>query len=552
MKVRIEDVKRLRQQNSQQFESAVERMVAVLIELDTTNSAAVASRPGWVWYRAQGDGGNPGQAINDAVEPLPGLPVILQRTPPTGTWEVVKVQRNELNAAIAFDKRHARQHEPGGNDPLYVYLRMLVPLRATSNGDLTLKINPYTYYQVGELIDFVGSPSYSISSAVPGAGLGRWVLVYLDKTTNTLATVNGGTGVQNRYLVSKPDIPADSIPVVYVWLINGQTIITETDLSDARLLTWGPGEDTTQFLLVDGSRNSTGQQDFTAGLRTDDLDSAGGSGIAVADNLDMASGKGITLQGASGGPQSGTARDVLAGIGHILDGGHPANQYPATRDSDDAEFNNSEQAENNTIGTHAGGDFWEWSPGAPNTDDINPPNALSCLYILKQTTDSATDRTLIANISTIGQDDGYSGELVVFSQAARYLKSGRSLSFKLVDTTSGYYARIVISDDATNGITVSGYYDNGSGDTLQFSDILGAIDVPLALTLYRLEAGGNALVAYFYTKIGPAKFAHYNTNRSIRTMVAKANFIPDQIQITFHNTASYTEAWSIDSYRRVI
>jgi hypothetical protein len=269
-------------------------------------------------------------------------------------------------------------------------------------------------------------------------------------------------------------------------------------------------------------------------------------------NLSGGAGLDITLQGASGGPQSGTARDILAGIGHILDGGHPANVYPATRNADDSEFNNSNQAENNTIGTHAGGDFWEWSPGAPYSATINDTLTPSCLYILKQAIDSATARTLIANISTIGEDIRYGGELVVYSQAARYLKSGRSLSFKLIDTTSGYYSRLVISDDTTNGITVSGYYDNGSGDILQFSDILGSIDVPLALTLYRTLSGSNALAAYFYTKIGPVKFAHYNTNRSIRTMSAKASYIPDKIQITFNNTASYTEAWTIDSYRRVL
>lgn len=240
--------------------------------------------------------------------------------------------------------------------------------------------------------------------------------------------------------------------------------------------------------------------------------------------------------------------DFRNGLGHILDGGHPANPYPATRNADDAEFNNSNQTENNTIGTHAGGDFWEWSPGSPATVNINT-SYNSALYVSKIAGDTATDRTLVGNITSIGVDDSYKAEIVVYEQLARQVKKGRSVSIKFVDTNTNYYTRVAIEDDTTNGITLAGYYDNGSGDTSIFNTAIGSVDVPIAIGLQRYISGANANCRLFWELLSYPSSTYAVNARSIVSVSAKENFVPDEVHMLFHNGA-YSEIWVIDSYRR--
>lgn len=284
MKIRIEDVKKARGKREEKFEPAVERMTAVLAAIDYPDRADVRGRPGFVWYRGQGEGGNPGQAVNDRVANVPNLPVILQRTPPTGIWEVAQVQRNELNAHIQFDKRHAQEHQPGGNDPLYLYLRMLAPLRASANGDLTLSVASYNYYHGGEVVTFAAVPAFSVAASIPGAGLGRWALVYLDKATNSLDLADGPTSVPNPTLASYPDIPAASFPVVYVWLTSDTASIGERDLIDARLLTFGPHDVIYDAAGISYDNSASGLAAEDVQTAIDEVDEALDDHLADTDN----------------------------------------------------------------------------------------------------------------------------------------------------------------------------------------------------------------------------------------------------------------------------
>jgi len=272
--------------------------------------------------------------------------------------------------------------------------------------------------------------------------------------------------------------------------------------------------------------------------------------VDAGGDLDGEQGNDITLQGASGGPQSGTRRNLLDGIGHILDGGHPTNPYPATRDSDDAEFNNSEQAENNTIGTHAGGDFWEWSPGAPSIGTINS-NLANHFYVQKIAGDSGTDRYLAGDITALGEDD--SGRYEVFvTMLPNTNKTGNILSIKLIDTTSGYYIRLQLDDSAANGLQVVATYDVGGGETTDTTVIIGHPITAATISLRRFESGGNAYGRWLFALPGLPSSSHFPPGGylSQRNLTAKANFAPDEFRIEFSNVSIFLV--QIDSFRKTL
>jgi hypothetical protein len=94
-------------------------------------------------------------------------------------------------------------------------------------------VQPLVYRYNDRYKKFNGS-GVDLTSYVPGAGLTRAVLIYVDMALTTVGVVSGGT-VATGNPVTFPAFPDDAIPSAFVQLTNGQTSIdTGQHITDAR------------------------------------------------------------------------------------------------------------------------------------------------------------------------------------------------------------------------------------------------------------------------------------------------------------------------------
>lgn len=217
---------------------------------DGAANVDVSGRLNWVWVRVRGDSDRVAIAYNASARLYAendSVNLLWVKRTGIGYYAITG-----YSGAVAYDiygsgsgdetgtgvKKHAWQHErrdlgEGGSDPLDVYARMIVPLRARpqTTPDLTLRVeagfNPLT----GNEIAAVTSAAFTAPAA---AGQSRWDLLYLgdDDALHILAGVAvgwGGTAL-------KPRMPFGTVPLAYVYLTNGATTITESEIVDARLI----------------------------------------------------------------------------------------------------------------------------------------------------------------------------------------------------------------------------------------------------------------------------------------------------------------------------
>jgi len=236
------DILLARQIREQRFEPAQETFQAVLVAVDYSDSANVARQPGFVWFQELEPGDpTPGIAFNRKVPALPDLKVTIKRWPKIPfdyeviDWDPGQVKNLPGYSGTPLLVQHARDHEPGGYDPLNIYQEMLVPLRTDPGGGLTVNVAGYRYTLNGVSVVFGGHNGYSLASHVPTSGVACFVLVYLDTATNALSAVAGDTTVDMETVQpTKPDIPVGGIGSAYVRLAGGQTEIERSDIEPAR------------------------------------------------------------------------------------------------------------------------------------------------------------------------------------------------------------------------------------------------------------------------------------------------------------------------------
>lgn len=207
---------------------------AVLVAVDYTDKADVLRQPGYVWFqeREQRTDASPGIAFNRKVPSIPGLAVVIKQNPkPPYTYEVFDWDKENVidlpdYTGTPLLPQHARDHEPGGYDPLNVYTRMLVALKTYAAGGLKVSIAGYG--------DFPGYNNYDLTSSKPAAGLARYVLISL-KPDSTLRVTDGSTAADiDSVPPPKPDLLDGDIASAYVRLDGSQTTIVEADIVDAR------------------------------------------------------------------------------------------------------------------------------------------------------------------------------------------------------------------------------------------------------------------------------------------------------------------------------
>jgi len=141
----------------------------------------------------------------------------------------VEVMANPVGVAAgwlqsAFLTDHATDHEPGGNDQMWLYPEAFTPLAVVpgSTGLTVTVINGY-YERNGVRTLFAGAVDEDISASQPSSGQHRFVGVYIDDA-NALGTVDG-TAAPDGTDAADPTWPAGSTPLAVVDLDGDQTDI---------------------------------------------------------------------------------------------------------------------------------------------------------------------------------------------------------------------------------------------------------------------------------------------------------------------------------------
>lgn len=135
---------------------------------------------------------------------------------------------------------HGTEHEFGGADPVFVQKRAIVPMRASAQRPATMFLDVAAdFYPWDDGFNYwPGGPTEDLTGRVPGAGLARFVTIYVDGATNTLGYIDGEAGpiVWPLGIETIPEPPQGSVPICAVRLYDGMSAIVENDIYDLRIL----------------------------------------------------------------------------------------------------------------------------------------------------------------------------------------------------------------------------------------------------------------------------------------------------------------------------
>lgn len=218
---------------------------------DGTGQVEVPSRADHAYVRYNRSTTTSFEIFNKEAPMVDGWPVLIGEFPwQPGLTQIVGTDWEAYSQAgwgslVASSNPHAPTHEwpdaAPGSDPVSVYPRSIVPLRAyvLGSGSTTVYVNRHEYeYQFSGQI-WGGLPGVDLAPASTGlaTGTARLMGVYLEPGSNTLLIVTGSIGVftdaMDPPLVS---FPAGVLPVARVRVYGGQAAINEADIRDARRL----------------------------------------------------------------------------------------------------------------------------------------------------------------------------------------------------------------------------------------------------------------------------------------------------------------------------
>lgn len=231
------------------------------------NVLANATRPNYVYVREFGRG-IVQQVWNTRVPLIHNLPVVVGYDDITSTLlEVLTIRRPETEIALAGGSGS----EAGGET--YILPGIIGPHHRTHEfGRGNLMGSDVTWIKMEQIEDGLVCPSstamcvdqleclygygtghyhkdtetdYDLSGSVPAAGLGRWVLVYIDTTVDphNLTHVEGASYPINLFpsgdWTTIPDTPVGGVPLAVVFLTGGMTELSWLNVYDARLFPTG-------------------------------------------------------------------------------------------------------------------------------------------------------------------------------------------------------------------------------------------------------------------------------------------------------------------------
>lgn len=240
------DIELSRQQYFRQFGVRRNVLKARVIEINSDTESEF--KPGFAHVLIYGvdEGGHATARIGHS-QIAADMPVLIARDPEhPNEWQILGTYLDEIvpSAAITITRYRVENHGENhqwqteatiGPDPVKIWQPALQPLKTTGDGlTLTITIQPLIYVVSGTRREFLGT-TVDLTSSVPGVGLTRRVLIYLDETTNLINVLQGTTVATGPTPVPYPAIPNNAKASAYVTLVNGQTAVTTaTHITDAR------------------------------------------------------------------------------------------------------------------------------------------------------------------------------------------------------------------------------------------------------------------------------------------------------------------------------
>jgi len=190
---------------------------------DSNGTVAVANRPGWAYIRYRDEQLSIVRYLLPVQYP-DGTPVIVGKRYPGDAYEQVLNVDWEMYTQTPADSA-VRQHATPATD-----LDDLSPGKVMPTDPVSLSVDARAFLYVNDdtAVEFAGD-SIDLTANVPGGAGHRYVLVYMDLDTDTLAAEDGTLVALGMTAPAVP-VPANGLPLGIVDLENGQATITGDDI----------------------------------------------------------------------------------------------------------------------------------------------------------------------------------------------------------------------------------------------------------------------------------------------------------------------------------
>lgn len=236
-------------------------------------------RRDYVWVRLRGSDSDLVKAFNDQVGLHYDLPVIVVRDKQSP--QMWRIARRDVNVykgegwGFNYVAHHGEQHSFGagdtpGADVTWIYKRQFMPMLvrpSSSTGSMSAYVEGDIYQWGEEYKVFPGTGTVDFTPAVPGAGLSRFMTVYIDGDTNNPGYITGSVFstelTPSSQTVSYIPLPTASqgLPVGAVLLTSDTEFLTWANLYDIRAFLNTPANGVTPAVHALGGALHSGQLD---------------------------------------------------------------------------------------------------------------------------------------------------------------------------------------------------------------------------------------------------------------------------------------------------
>lgn len=277
-------------------------------------------------------------------------------------------------------------------------------------------------------------------------------------------------------------------------------------------------------------------------------------GGTMAGNIDVDADNSRDLGSSSKGFDNIYASDVqgrnvgdIALVTNQARGGFPNASPPSTANADDAEFNNTTAAHNNTIGTWAGGDFWEAIAASANASIHSTEN--NFFWVRARRTDVA--------------DGEYKADVAALAVGTKITIGVQWLGMYSATSDDRVELRMW---DSVNSLEANIRIENNAGQArINFlTGTIGALASRATLNLYP-PYGGVALQLHWYDTTHVRAFinvasSHLSKSSFYTVFGAAAGYVPGAgwapniVSILFgqndDGSPAYSNDYALDFFRR--
>lgn len=237
MSFEFRDVELALKEKDEQFKRQQDRIPCLTCDVTGVTagpiSAIVDGEPDRVWVLAYGDS-IPFIVLNKGrVNPQTNVPVWVGYREDSVEREILGVNQSQLD----IDTDSSSQYNVS-SQASFISRSQFPILKTTSSGLLTVDVSALEYDRFGGHTAFQGQNGVSLAASVPAANFKVKVLVYLSTLTG-LITTETGVSVQDLpdNTAVTPDTPPDGIASAVVTLVGGQTVISASDIVEAKRFT---------------------------------------------------------------------------------------------------------------------------------------------------------------------------------------------------------------------------------------------------------------------------------------------------------------------------